>query len=195
MGIEITNAFYNVNQYLQVGLFNKAYELIINSIKNSINNKVNTNQEEGKIIGNMKIVLYVGLNFFRVFFLGVAMFIIIIINVVLYIVSNFHRWILLGSTGVFALCLYVVFYLWDIIRTGINSTVIPGINGIIGGIADTINPPIEFIKRFGVRGINKMDKKGIKGEVPSLPGIAKALASPLIKVILSPLKAGPDDYK
>lgn len=193
MGIDIANAFYNVNQYLQIGLFNRAYELIINSIKNSINNKVNINQED-TTIGNIKVVLYVALNFFRVFILGVTMFIIIIINVVLYIVSNFHRWILLGSTGVFALCLYVVFYLWDIIRSGINGTIIPGINGFIQGFAYQINRLVKGLKSIGIK-LDEMNDRGIEGEVPSLPGIAKALATPLLQVILSPLKAGPDDYK
>jgi hypothetical protein len=40
-----------------------------------------------------------------------------------------------------------------------------------------------------------MNDSGISGEVPTLPGIAKAIATPLLEAILSPLRAGPDDYK
>jgi len=57
-----------------------------------------------------------------------------------------------------------------------------------------LNKIVRFVKKFGLR-FDEIDDRGIEGEVPTLPGIAKAIAKPLLEAILSPLRAGPDDYK
>ena len=183
----------DVNQFINIALFDRIYGWIFNSMQDRVDNSTIKSLDHS-YSGMIAFILSLFTNgisilIFCIIFIGV-----VFANVIVYIVSNYHRWIMLGAIGVFALCLFVIFYLWDIIRKGINGVVIPGINGIISGIAKGVNPIIKFIKKFGVR-INEMNDRGIKGEVPSLPGIAKALATPLLEAMLSPFKAGPDDYK
>jgi hypothetical protein len=144
--------------------------------------------------GMIKFIVSLFTNGFRILILAITLSIVIIFNVIAYIISKYHVWVMLGAVGVFALCLFVIFYLWDIVRSLINGSVIPAINGIIQGIAKHVNKIVRFVKKFGLR-IDEMNDKGIEGGVPSLPGIAKAIATPLLEAILSPLRAGPDDYK
>lgn len=183
----------SVDQFINIALFDRVYGWIFNSMQNRVDNSTVKSLDHSSS-GMIAFVISLFFNGIRILILTITLVVVILINVIVYIVSNYHRWIMLGAIGVFALCLFVIFYLWDIIRKGINGVVIPGINGIISGIAKGVNPIIKFIKKFGVR-INEMNDRGIKGEVPSLPGIAKALATPLLEAMLSPFKAGPDDYK
>jgi hypothetical protein len=180
----------SVDQFVNIAIFDKINGWIINSIENRIENSQKTPDQSG---GMIMVMLSLFTNGIRILILVITLTIVIIINVVVYIVSRYHIWIMLGAVGVFALCLFVIFYLWDIIRTGINGTIIPGINGMIKGIANPVNKIVKFVKKLGLR-IDEMDDRGIEGGVPTLPGIAKAIAKPLLEAILTPFKAGPDDY-
>jgi hypothetical protein len=186
-----------VNDFLNSVLFSRVNTWIFNSIENSINDSTVKGQDikslDHKTPGMIAFIVSLFFNGIRILFLSITLIVVVFINVIIYIVSNYHRWIMLGAIGVFALCLFVIFYLWDIIRKGINGVVIPGINGIIRGVAGFVNNIVRALKKIGIRA-NEMNDRGIQGEVPSLPGIAKALATPLLEAILRPFKAGPDDY-
>ena len=192
MGIDVVDTLGGVNQFINIALFDKIYTWIYNSIDNSVFNSQIKSQDHttpGMIVFAFSLLF----NGLRIIILSVCFVIVVFINIIIYIISNYHRWIMLGAVGIFGLCLFVIFYLWDIIRTGINGTVIPGINGIIRGIANFVNKIVRGLKKIGIRA-NEMDDRGIEGEVPSLPGIAKAIAKPLLEAILTPFRAGPEDY-
>jgi len=193
MGIDLYTASHTANLFLNFVIFDKINSWIINSIERRIENSQNKMQDQ-TTPGMIKFIVSLVTNGFRILILGITLSIVIIFNVIAYVISKYHVWIMLGAVGVFALCLFVIFYLWDIVRTLINGSVIPGINGIIQGIANPVNKIVRFVKKFGLR-LDEMNDSGIEGEVPTLPGIAKAIATPLLEAILSPLRAGPDDYK
>lgn len=181
-----------VNDFLNSVLFARVNTWILNSIQNRVDNSTIKSLDHS-YSGMIAFILSLFTNgisilIFCIIFIGV-----VFANVIIYIVSNYHRWIMLGAIGVFALSLFVIFYLWEIIRQGINGVVIPGINGIIGGIAGFVNKIVRALKKIGIRA-DEMNDRGIQGEVPSLPGIAKTLATPLLEAILKPFEAGPDDY-
>jgi len=193
MGMDPIKVATDVNQFINIALFDRIYGWIFNSMQDRVDNSTIKSLDHS-YSGMIAFILSLFTNgisilIFCIIFIGV-----VFANVIVYIVSNYHRWIMLGAIGVFALCLFVIFYLWDIIRKGINGVVIPGINGIIRGIAGFVNKIVKGLKMIGIRA-NEMNDRGIQGEVPSLPSIAKAIATPLLEAILSPLKAGPDDYK
>jgi len=192
-GIDLYTAGSSANVYLNIVIFDKINTWIINSIERRIENSQNKMQDQ-TTAGMIKFVVSLFTNGFRILILAITLSIVIIFNVIAYVISKYHVWIMLGAVGVFALCLFVIFYLWDIVRTLINGSVIPAINGIIQGIAKRVNKIVRFVKKFGLR-FDEIDDRGIEGEVPTLPGIAKAIAKPLLEAILSPLRAGPDDYK
>ena len=192
MGIPLVYTVQVVNDFTNFAVFNKINGWIINSIERRIENS-QTKMQDQTTSGMIIFIVSLLTNGFRILILAITLSIVIIFNVIAYIISKYHVWIMLGAVGVFGLCLFVIFYLWDIIRTGINGTVIPGINGIIRGIANFVNKIVRGLKKIGIRA-NEMDDRGIEGEVPSLPGIAKAIAKPLLEAILTPFRAGPDDY-
>jgi hypothetical protein len=192
-GIPLFDTAKGIDAFVNIVIFDKINSWIINSIERRIENSQNKMQDQ-TTPGMIKFIVSLFTNGFRILILAITLSIVIIFNVIAYIISHYHVWIMLGAVGVFALCLFVIFYLWDIVRSLINGTVIPGINGIIKGIANFVNKIVRGIRKIGIR-VNEMDNRGIEGEVPSLPGIAKAIATPLLEAILSPLRAGPDDYK
>ena len=192
-GIDLYTAGHSANGFLNIVIFDKINGWIINSIERRIENS-QTKMNDQTTPGMIKFIVSLVTNGFRILILAITLSIVIIFNVIAYVISHYHVWIMLGAVGVFALCLFVIFYLWDIVRSLINGSVIPAINGIIKGIADMVNPIVRFVKKFGLR-LDEMNDKGIEGGVPSLPGIAKAIATPLLEAVLSPLRAGPDDYK
>jgi hypothetical protein len=193
MGIPLVDTAKGIDAFVNIVIFDKINGWIINSIETRIENSQNKMQDQ-TTAGMIKFVVSLFTNGFRILILAITLSIVIIFNVIAYIISKYHVWVMLGAVGVFALCLFVIFYLWDIVRTLINGSVIPAINGIIKGIAKPVNKIVGFVKKFGLR-IDEMNDGGISGEVPTLPGIAKAIATPLLEAILSPLRAGPDDYK
>ena len=182
-----------VNDFLNSVLFSRLNSWIFNSIQNRVDNSTIKSLDHS-YSGMIAFVLSLFTNGISILVFSIIFIGVVFVNVIIYIVSNYHRWIMLGAIGVFALSLFVIFYLWEIIRKGINGVVIPGINGIIRGIAGFVNKNVKGLKMIGIRA-NEMNDRGIQGEVPSLPSIAKAIATPLLEAILSPLKAGPDDYK
>ena len=182
-----------VNDFLNSVLFSRLNSWIFNSIQERVDNSTIKSLDHS-YSGMIAFVLSLFTNGISILVFSIIFIGVVFVNVIIYIVSNYHRWIMLGAIGVFALSLFVIFYLWEIIRKGINGVVIPGINGIIRGIADFVNKIVRGLKKIGIRA-NEMNDRGIQGEVPSLPSIAKAIATPLLEAILSPLKAGPDDYK
>ena len=192
MGIDVVSTARTVDKFVNIAIFDKINGWIINSIERRIENSQNKMQDQSTP-GMIMFMFSLFTNGFRILILAITLSIVIIFNVIAYIISKYHVWIMLGAVGVFGLCLFVIFYLWDIIRTGINGTVIPGINGIIRGIANFVNKIVRGLKKIGIRA-NEMDDRGIEGEVPTLPGIAKAIAKPLLEAILTPFRAGPDDY-
>lgn len=193
MGIPLFDTAKGIDAFVNFVIFDKINTWIINSIEARIENS-QTKMNDQTTPGMIKFIVSLFTNGFRILILAITLSIVIIFNVIAYVISKYHVWIMLGAVGVFALCLFVIFYLWDIVRSLINGSVIPAINGIIKGIADMVNPIVRFVKKFGLR-LDEMNDKGIEGEVPTLPGIAKAIATPLLEAILSPLRAGPDDYK
>ena len=182
-----------VNDFLNSVLFSRLNSWIFNSIQERVDNSTIKSLDHS-YSGMIAFVLSLFTNGISILVFSIIFIGVVFVNVIIYIVSNYHRWIMLGAIGVFALSLFVIFYLWEIIRKGINGVVIPGINGIIKGIAGFVNKIVKGLKMIGIRA-NEMNDRGIQGEVPSLPSIAKAIATPLLEAILSPLKAGPDDYK
>jgi hypothetical protein len=193
MGIPLVDTAKGIDAFVNIVIFDKINGWIINSIERRIENS-QTKMQDQTTAGMIKFVVSLFTNGFRILILAITLSIVIIFNVIAYVISKYHVWIMLGAVGVFGLCLFVIFYLWDIVRTLINGSVIPAINGIISGIANPVNKIVRFVKKFGLR-IDEMNDGGISGEVPTLPGIAKAIATPLLEAILSPLRAGPDDYK
>jgi hypothetical protein len=193
MGVDLGGTIRTVDGYLQ-GYFDIVYGWIINSIDKGITNTYEKSQNH-TTSGMIIFIASFFFNAIRILFFAITLSIVIIINVVIYIVSNYHRWILLIAVGVFALCLFVIFYLWDIVRKLINNVIIPGINGVIRGIANFVNPIVRAIRKLLRLRIDEMNDSGISGEVPSLPSIAKAIAKPLLELMLTPLRAGPDYYK
>ena len=187
MGISVVDTLGGVNQYINIA-FVKIYTWIFNSIDNQVFNSQIKSQDHttpGMIVFAFSLLF----NGLRIIILSVCFVVVVFINIIIYIISNYNRWIMLGAVGIFGLCLFVIFYLWDIIRNGINGTIIPGINEMIKGIAGKfVNPIVKGVRQIGVR-LDEMDDRGIEGEVPSLPSIAKAVATPLLEAILSPLRA------
>jgi hypothetical protein len=188
MGIDLFGTLGRISDLANIAIFVPIYTWIFNSIENRVSNSQIKSQNEtasGKVLFAVSLIS----NGFRILILSVSFVVIVFINIIIYIISNFHRWLMLGAVGVFALCLFVIFYLWDIIRNGINGTIIPGINVFIQKLAgDFVNPIVDGVRKIGVK-IDRMDDRGIEGEVPSLPSIAKKIANPLIELILSPLRA------
>jgi len=133
-GIDLYTAGSSANVYLNIVIFDKINTWIINSIERRIENSQNKMQDQ-TTAGMIKFVVSLFTNGFRILILAITLSIVIIFNVIAYVISKYHVWIMLGAVGVFALCLFVIFYLWDIVRTLINGSVIPAINGIIQGIA------------------------------------------------------------
>jgi len=187
MGINLFGTLGSISYYMNIAIFVPIYTWIFNSIENRVSNSQIKSQNE-TASGKMVFAFSLFSNGIRILILSVCFVVIVFINIIIYIISNFHRWLMLGAVGVFALCLFVIFYLWDIIRNGINGTIIPGINKMIEGIArEFVNPIVDGVSKIGVK-INRMDDRGIEGEVPSLPSIAKKIANPLIELILSRLR-------
>ena len=182
-----------VNDFLNSVLFSRLNSWIFNSIQERVDNSTIKSLDHS-YSGMIAFVLSLFTNGISILVFSIIFIGVVFVNVIIYIVSNYHRWIMLGAIGVFALSLFVIFYLWEIIRKGINGVVIPGINGIIRGIAGFVNKIVKGLKMIGIKA-DEMNDRGIQGEVPSLPGIAKALATPLLEAILKPFEAGPDDYK
>jgi len=193
MGIPLFDTAKGIDAFVNIVIFDKINSWIINSIERRIENS-QTKMNDQTTPGMIKFIVSLFTNGFRILILAITLSIVIIFNVIAYVISKYHVWIMLGAVGVFALCLFVIFYLWDIVRSLINGSVIPAINGIIKGIAKPVNKIVRFVKTLGLR-LDEMNDKGIEGEVPTLPGIAKAIATPLLEAVLSPLRAGPDDYK
>jgi hypothetical protein len=188
MGIDLFGVLGGINQFINIAIFDKIYTWIYNSIDNRVLNS-QFKSLDNTTSGRIAFVLSLFSNGIRILILSISFVVIVFINIIIYIISNYHRWLMLGAVGVFALCLFVIFYLWDIIRNGINGTIIPGINEMIKGIAGKfVNPIVDGVSKIGVK-IDRMDDRGIEGEVPSLPSIAKKIAIPLIELILSPLRA------
>ena len=91
--------------------------------------------------------------------------------------------------------IWVVNYIWGMVRTGVNETVVPGINGVTGFLVNDIwNKFVGFIKKFVRRSpFDYVENTEIKEGIPTLFSIVKKAMVPLVEKILSPIRADHDD--
>ena len=135
------------------------------------------------------VVTLVSFIAFRVPFAIFLILILVIAKIIKVIVTNIHNFVYLLAIAAFAFAIYLIFYLWGLIRKGINEKVIPGLNEGVQGVASVFNDAIRPINKYFKAGIDEMPTKAIEGEFPRLWTIVKFLSKPLVDAILKPLRA------